>query len=85
MSNGTTKGCGAETFKTLKTAPSIQAIYQTHRNLRADGENNTAAECIANSEKDCAANLIKVSVEAGGKAYTVSIPATGHARRFESR
>ena len=34
MSNGTTKGCGAETFKTLKTAPSIQAIYQTHRNLR---------------------------------------------------
>ncbi|MGZ8901610.1 MAG: ComEC/Rec2 family competence protein [Limisphaerales bacterium] len=85
MSNGTTKGCGAETFKTLKGVPSIQAIYQIHRNLRADGENNTETAHIANMEKDCAANLIKVSVEQGGGAYTVSIPATGHSRKFTSK
>ena len=34
--NGTKKGCGSETFATLKSIPSIQAMYQIHRNLRAD-------------------------------------------------
>jgi competence protein ComEC len=85
MSNGTTKGCGAETFKTLKTTSSIEAIYQIHKNLRADSENNTAPEQIANQQKECAANLIKVSVAPGGKSYVVSIPASGHNRRFDSR
>jgi hypothetical protein len=85
MSNGTTKGCGAETFKTLKSTGSIEAIYQIHKNLRADSENNTAAEWIANHEKECAANPIKLSVAPGGKTYTVSIPATGHSQRFASR
>jgi competence protein ComEC len=85
MSNGTTKGCGAETFKTLKTTPSIKASYQIHRNLRADSQNNTEPEHIANLEKECSANYIKVSVEPSGKAYTVAIPASGHSRRFEVR
>jgi competence protein ComEC len=85
MSNGTSKGCGGETFKTLKNVPSIQALYQTHRNLRTDSENNTAPELIANMEKDCAGNYIKVSVEPGGGSYTVSIPGTGHTRKFTSK
>jgi competence protein ComEC len=85
MSNGTSKGCGAETFATLKSAASIQAIYQIHKNLRADSSNNTVNEQIANLEKDCQANYIKVSVEPDGRSYTVSVPATGHSRKFESR
>ena len=85
MSNGTAKGCGAETYRTLKSVPSIKALYQIHRNLRPDSENNTQAEHIANLEKECAANYIKVSVEPGGANYTVSIPATGHARTFASQ
>ena len=85
MSNGTTKGCGAATFKTLKSVPSIQAIYQIHKNLRADSENNTESAYIANHEKECAANMIKVSVDRGGANYTVSIPATGHSRKFSSK
>ena len=85
MSNGTTKGCNPQTFKTLKATPSIKAIYQTHKNLRADSENNTEQERIANLEKECRGNLIKLSVEPGGKNYTVSIPATGHSATFSSR
>ena len=85
MSNGTTKGCNPQTFKTLKSTPSIKAVYQTHKNLRADSENNTEPERIANLEKECQGNLIKVSVEPGGKNYTVSIPATGHSTTFSSR
>ena len=85
MGNGTTKGCGPETFKTLKSVPRIEAIYQLHRNLRADSQNNTGAEYIANKERDCEANLVKLSVAQDGRSYTVGIPASGHSRRFESR
>lgn len=85
MSNGTSKGCGAETFKTLKNTPSLQAIYQIHRNLRADSENNTENQMIANLDKECAANFIKVSVENSGGKYTVSIPGNGHTRTFVSK
>ena len=85
MSNGTTKGCGAQTYTTLKNTSSIQAIYQIHKNLRPDSESNTAPELIANLEKNCAANPIKVSVAKDGSKYTVSIPATGHTRQFTSK
>ena len=85
MSNGTTKGCGPETFATLKSTPSIQAMYQIHRNLRADSENNTADEYIANLDRKCSGNCIKLSVAPDGKSYTISIPATGHKRTFQTK
>jgi competence protein ComEC len=74
MSNGTAKGCAAETIATLKSVPSIKAMYQIHKNLRADSENNTAPEFIANLEKDCAGVPIKLSVAADASNYTVAIP-----------
>ncbi len=85
MSNGIEKGCGPETFATLKNTPSVQAIYQIHKNLRKDSENNTGAEYIANLEKQCAANWIQLSVDPDAKNYTFSIPATGHQRSFKTR
>jgi competence protein ComEC len=85
MSNGTQKGCGAETFKTLKETPSVQAMYQIHRNLRADSENNTSNDYIANLETKCQAHYIKLSVAPSGSTYTVRIPATGHQRTFNTK
>ncbi|MBI3414178.1 MAG: MBL fold metallo-hydrolase [Verrucomicrobia bacterium] len=85
MSNGTRKGCGAETFATLKATPSIQAMYQIHRNLRADGENNTGTEFIANLEEKCRANYIKLSVEPSAQSYTVSIPGNHHSASYRTR
>ena len=85
MSNGTRKGCEPKTFAALKSTPSIQAMYQIHRNLRQDRENNVADEYIANLEQNCQANYIKLSVDPSGKNYTVSIPATGHKRTFKTK
>ncbi len=85
MNNGTTKGCERETFATLKGTPSIQAMYQVHKNLRADKANNTADEFIANLVEKCDANYIKLSVAPSGKIYTVSIPANGHQRTYQTR
>lgn len=86
MNNGTTKGCLPEVFANLKDTPSLEAIYQVHKNLRDDGRvNNVADEYIANLEVACQGNYIKLSVAPDGKSYTVGIPANGHERRYETR
>jgi beta-lactamase superfamily II metal-dependent hydrolase len=85
MNNGPTKGCDPETFAALKSAPSIQAMYQAHRNVRSESESNTANEFIANLEAKCGANYIKLSVDPSGKSYTVTIPASGHKRTFQTK
>jgi hypothetical protein len=86
MNNGATKGTGASTIAALKSSPGIQAMYQVHKNVRPDGAvNNTADEFIANPGPECAANYLKLSVAPDAKTYTMSIPASGHSRTFQTR
>ena len=85
MNNGPKKGTEKSTVATLKSSPGIQAMYQVHRNVRPDSENNTTDEFIANLEEKCAAHFVKLSVASDGKSYTFSIPATGHKRTFQTR
>jgi len=86
MNNGTEKGCLPEVFANLKETKSLEGIYQVHKNLRPDGAtNNVADEYIANKERDCKGNFIKLSVAPDGKSYTVRIPANQHERTFETR
>jgi beta-lactamase superfamily II metal-dependent hydrolase len=86
MNNGVTKGCMPEVFANLKATPSIQAMYQVHKNMREDGMvSNTATEFIANSKADeCAGNFIKLSVAADSRNYTISIPAHGHRATYQT-
>ena len=84
MNNGPTKGTEPGTMAALKSASSIQASYQLHKNVRSDSENNTRDEFIANTDKACVGNYIKLSVDRDGSAYTVKIPATGHKRTFKT-
>jgi len=85
MNNGATKGTGQETVATLRSTPSLQAMYQVHKNLRADKENNTADDFIANLDRDCAGDYIKLSVRPDTKSYVVSIPARGHQKAFQTK
>lgn len=85
MNNGARKGTSAVAMGSLKSTPSIQAMYQLHKNVRDDKENNTADELIANQDAQCAGNFIKMSVAPDGKSYTISIPATGHTRTFRTK
>ncbi|MEJ7737995.1 MAG: MBL fold metallo-hydrolase [Chitinophagaceae bacterium] len=85
MGNGTQKGCGPETINALRNTPSIQAQYQLHKNIRQDSGYNTNEEHIANLKATCNANYVKLTVAPDGKKYTVSIPATGHERVFDTK
>ncbi len=85
MNNGARKGTAASTMSALKSTSSLRANYQVHKNLRADKENNTSDDLIANLEEKCEGNYIKLSVAPDGKSYTITIPATGHKRTFQTR
>lgn len=85
MNNGVTKGCMPEVFANVKATPSLQALYQVHKNMRPDGSvNNVPDEFIANRKEQCDANFIKLSVAADGMSYEVSIPAHGHKTVYET-
>lgn len=86
INNGPKKGGQPNSFATLKATPSIQAIYQVHRNVRpGEGHANTDATLTANADEACEGNSIKLSVEPDGARYHVTIPATGHTRTFETK
>ncbi len=85
MNNGPRKGTAKSTVDALKSSPGIQAMYQLHKNVRADSVNNTTDEFIANLEEKCEGHFIRLTVEPSGKSYTVTIPATGHKKTFQAR
>lgn len=85
INDGPRKGGDAPTFATLKSVKETDAIYQLHRNLRTTDKDNTLAGYIANEEEACQGNFIKLSVEPGGKSYTVSIPAKQISRKYLTR
>jgi competence protein ComEC len=85
MNNGPRKGGAKATLATLRSVSSIQTMYQVHRDLRGGEEFNTEDQYIANLEEKCEGNCIKCSVDPSGKSYTISIPAKGFAKTYQTR
>ena len=86
MNNGPRKGTAHATVRTLKSSPGIEAMYQLHKNVRAEfPQGNTEDEFIANLPERCEGNYIQLSVEPSGNVYTVRIPASGHVKKFRSK
>ena len=85
MDNSADKGGNPNSLETMKSAPSVQARYQLHKSFFKGAKENTDDEYIANLERHCNGNCIKMSVAPDGKTYTISIPATGHKRTFQTQ
>jgi hypothetical protein len=86
MNNGVTKGCLTEVAANLRETPSLETVYQVHKNLRPDGAaGNVPDEYIANRERECQGNYIKLSVAPDAKSYSVTIPANNHSRTFQTK
>jgi beta-lactamase superfamily II metal-dependent hydrolase len=84
MSNGPGKGAEAGTLATLRGIPTLQTMWQIHKNLRGTKNVNTDDQFIANLTANCEGNYIKCSVDPTGKTYTVSIPATGVSKTYNT-
>jgi beta-lactamase superfamily II metal-dependent hydrolase len=86
MNNGITKGCDKEVVETLRSTSSIQSIFQLHKCLRPDSDSlNTDLKHIANLDKQCQGNYVKVSVNPDGANYSVGIPANQFEQMFQTR
>lgn len=83
MNNGPRKGGSAATIKALRELPSLKALYQGHRNITLTPEQNVAEEFIANvDDKNDAAHMITVSVDAGKKSFVVTNQRNGKSQTF---
>jgi hypothetical protein len=92
MNNGPKKGGQPGSFAAIRSTPSVQALYQVHKSFNVPAEENAAHDHIANHENltgpdavKCPANLIKMSVAADGRSYTISVPSTGHSKTYQTK
>ncbi|HTO04542.1 MAG TPA: hypothetical protein VL069_12605 [Opitutus sp.] len=92
MNNGPFKGGEAGAFSAIRSAKSVQALYQVHQSHNVPAEVNAPAEFIANRNDfkgadaaKCPAAIIKMSVAADGNSYTLSVPSTGHAKTYQTK
>lgn len=92
MNNGPQKGGQRGAFAAIASAKSVQARYQVHQSFNVTGDENAPGEFVANHQNllraeaaKCPANLIKMSVAPDGKSYTISIPAGGHTRTYQTK
>jgi hypothetical protein len=83
FNNGPRKGCMPEVAKNLRALSPPPVIFQVHKNQQ-DADANAPAEFCANVTAE-GGNYIKLAVTPDAKSYTVSIPATGFSRTFNTR
>ena len=92
MNNGPKKGGQPGSFAAIRSAKSVQALYQVHQSFNIPEGENTAREFIANHDNltgadaaTCPATTIKMSVAPDGNNYTISIPSGGHAKTYRTK
>src|SRR5262249_40230310 len=83
--NGPRKGAHPSVISTLRRVPDMQAIYQLHRNVTSEPQDNTEPEFIANADAQCQGEILKISVASDAKSYSVSVGSKGKPKRFETR
>jgi hypothetical protein len=85
IDNGPRKGGSRETFATLKATPSLEGIFQLHRNLATTEADNAPAEHIANLEENCNATFLRVRLATDGKSYTIAKGSDASLKTFRVR
>jgi beta-lactamase superfamily II metal-dependent hydrolase len=84
INNGPRKGCDPVVVARLRHTPGLEAVFQVHRNVRADAAENTAAEFIANADEKCNAERIDLAVAPDGKRYTVTAGGAGKPHSYDT-
>jgi competence protein ComEC len=92
MNNGPVKGGQAGAFVAIRSAKSVQSLYQVHQSYNVPAEQNAPTEFVANHENlkgaeaaKCSANRIEMNVAADGTNYTVRVPSTGHSKTYQTK
>jgi beta-lactamase superfamily II metal-dependent hydrolase len=70
MNNGARKGGAPDAWRTIRSAPGLEDLWQVHFAVAGGKENNAPESMIANLEERCEGKHLKVSAEPSG-AFTV--------------
>jgi hypothetical protein len=84
VNNGPDKGPEPHCVKTLRDVPSIETVWQIHRNIMTGPELNTDPQFIANKDVKCKAQFIEAQVQANG-TYSVQISQGGTRKEYGPR
>lgn len=84
VNNGPEKGPEPNTVRALRGLPSIQTVWQLHRNVKTGSELNTKPQYIANHDVECKAQFIQAEVQPSG-TFWVRIGETGARQTYEAR
>lgn len=87
INNGPRKGGTPESLATAQTTAAVGDVWQSHRALSDAEAMNTDAQLIANltEEDDCEGHWIKATVQADGRAWTMTNGRTGYSRNYQSK
>ncbi len=84
MNNGARKGGHPDAVKWLRELPSLKDLWQVHRNIATTREQNAPEEFIANlDQENDEAHLIRVSVEAVKRTFTVVNDRNGKSNTYQ--
>jgi len=84
MNNGARKGGHPDSVKALRGLPMLKDLWQVHRSTVAKGDHNAPEEFIANlDDQNDAAHLIRVSVDAAKRTFTVTNDRNGKSKSYE--
>lgn len=73
MNNGPRKGGHPDTVKALRELPTLKDLWAVHRNVTSTAEQNAPEDFIANQdEQNDAAHMIRVSVDAAKRTFTLT-------------
>ena len=84
MNNGPRKGGHPDTVKALRESPKLKDLWQVHRNVTSAPDQNAPEELIANlEEQNDSAHMIRVSVDAAKRTFTVTNDRNGKSKSYE--
>jgi hypothetical protein len=69
----------------LRHTPGLEAVFQVHFNVRAEVQENTDPEYIANRDEKCQAEPIDLSVSPDGRSYTVRAGHAGKTHTYKTK
>jgi competence protein ComEC len=83
MNNGPRKGGHPDTVKALLELPTLKDLWQVHRNVTSSPEQNAPADFIANlEEENDEAHMIRVTVDAAKRTFTVTNDRNGKSKTY---
>jgi competence protein ComEC len=84
MNNGPRKGGHPDTVKALLELPTLKDLWQVHRNVTSGPEENAPADFIANlEEQNDEAHMIRVSVDAAKRTFSVTNDRNGKSKTYQ--